>query len=446
MTLIELLVVMVIITTLVAAAIPLLSPPGDERVIREASRGVNTFLAGAQSRAVETGRPFGVALKKLSQDTLRLEDSAVCLEMYYVQQPAPYSGFDDAARVRIALDGTNGGGFVLGQPYQVRIQFVRLETNNTVNPAQGALNALPAGVSREIMPDSFFAPGDVIVVDGSEFVFIDDNGYETGLDSRGRYPADAGAPDGTLLATGPSNIHSTFSFVYDNWGNRVTGTPNPMNSPYWTEPLRFKLLRQPSPTSNQPYQLPTGAAIDLRASGFTIRSTNPANTTGEFAKPRLDVGAAAGVNNPIENNNPVYIMFSPEGSIDRVTYDRGASAWNADGTPATSYSATPFSEPVTDNVQLLVGVRENIPAPWIDFTAFTGTEQDLATEKAKINWLNLNSQWVAIGAQTGAVTTVPNAAVNPTLVDSSLSPLRRRAFEINSARALVRESAKAGGR
>ncbi|WP_197526943.1 pilus assembly FimT family protein [Pirellulimonas nuda] len=446
MTLVELLVVMVIITTLVAAAIPLLSPPGDERVIREAARGVNTFLAGAQSRAIETGRPFGVALKKLSQDTGRLEDSAVCLEMYYVQQPAPYSGFDDAARVRIALDVDNSGAFYANQPYQVRIQFVRLESSGAAN--------LPSGVSYEIMPDSFFGPGDVIVIDGAEFVFIDDNGNEGGLDSRGRYPATAGFPDGTLLARGPTNIHSAFSFVYDNQGVRVSVPPNPslppLEYPYWTEPLRFKLLRQPAPTSNQPYQLPTGAAIDLRASGFTVRiagnATNATVTNGEFAKPDLDTGTASQVNNPIENNNPVYLMFSPEGSVERVTYDLGASAWDTSGVPINNYSANPFSEPVTDNVHLLIGMRENSPAPWVDFTAFTGTEQDLASAKAKINWLNLNSEWVVIGAQTGAVTTVPNAAVNPTAINSSLSPLARRATEINAARALVRESAKAGGR
>ncbi len=442
MTLVELLVVMVIITTLVAAAIPLLSPPGDERVIREAARGVNTFLSGAQSRAIETGRPFGVALKKLSQDTGRFEDSAVCLEMYYVQQPAPYSGFDDAARVRIALDVDNSGAFYVNQPYQVRIQFVRLESSGA--------GALPPGVSYEIMPDSFFAPGDVIVIDGAEFVFIDTNQFEGGLDSRGRYPATAGTPDGTLLARGPTDIHSAFSFVYDNRGVRVSFPPDPtlpsLEYPYWTEPLRFKLLRQPAPTSNEPYQLPTGAAIDLRASGFTVRVADATTTNGEFAKPDLDVANPAGVGNPVENNLPVYIMFSPEGSIDRVIYDLGGPQRSMDGSITSAGVANPFSEPVTDNVHLLVGLRENIPAPWVDFLSFTGTEQDLAREKAKINWLNLNSEWVAIGAQTGAVTTVPNAAVNPTTASAALSPLQRRSAEINAARALVRESAKAGGR
>src|SRR3954451_1769112 len=69
MTLIELLVVVVIITTMVAAAIPLISPSNDDRRLREAARGLNTFITGAQTRAIANRRQFGVAIKRLSQDT-----------------------------------------------------------------------------------------------------------------------------------------------------------------------------------------------------------------------------------------------------------------------------------------------------------------------------------------------------------------------------------------
>ena len=69
MTLIELLVVVVIITTLVAAAIPLIAPSNDDRRLREAARGLNTFISVAQTRAIALAPPFGVAIKRLSQDT-----------------------------------------------------------------------------------------------------------------------------------------------------------------------------------------------------------------------------------------------------------------------------------------------------------------------------------------------------------------------------------------
>ncbi|MEN0110409.1 MAG: hypothetical protein AAF805_06760, partial [Planctomycetota bacterium] len=46
MTLVELLVVIVLVTILVTTAIPVLSPGGDTRKLREASRAINTYLAG----------------------------------------------------------------------------------------------------------------------------------------------------------------------------------------------------------------------------------------------------------------------------------------------------------------------------------------------------------------------------------------------------------------
>src|SRR4051812_12904246 len=89
MTLIELLIVIVIMTTVVAAAIPLMSPNNDDRRMREAARGLNTFITGAQTRAIASNRPFGFAIKRLSKETKRPDDRGVSLEVYYVEQPAP---------------------------------------------------------------------------------------------------------------------------------------------------------------------------------------------------------------------------------------------------------------------------------------------------------------------------------------------------------------------
>src|SRR5215213_10229850 len=103
MTLVELLVVIVILTTIVGAAIPLMSPSNDDRRLREAARTLNTYITGAQTRAIATKRPYGVAFKRLSQDTKRLEDNGVCLEVFYVEQQAPYAGFDANSRACVAL-------------------------------------------------------------------------------------------------------------------------------------------------------------------------------------------------------------------------------------------------------------------------------------------------------------------------------------------------------
>ena len=109
LTLIELLVVIAILAILLGAAIPVLSPASDARRIREASRGLNSFIAGAKVRAKETGRPFGIALKKLSQETGNADANGASLELYYVEEPPPYAGFDSNARVMLGTDAVSGG-------------------------------------------------------------------------------------------------------------------------------------------------------------------------------------------------------------------------------------------------------------------------------------------------------------------------------------------------
>jgi len=64
-TLVELLVVVMILLTLTAIALPALSPSITDRKIREASRGVSTFLSVARARAIRLGRPVGVQLRRL---------------------------------------------------------------------------------------------------------------------------------------------------------------------------------------------------------------------------------------------------------------------------------------------------------------------------------------------------------------------------------------------
>ncbi|MEM1305265.1 MAG: prepilin-type N-terminal cleavage/methylation domain-containing protein, partial [Planctomycetota bacterium] len=176
MTLIELLVVMAILSILVSSAIPVLSPAGDERRIREASRGVNAFLAGAQTRAIETGRPFGVMLRKLSQDTDRDADNGVCLELRYVEQPSPYAGFEDSSRVMVARSpyfdpaaddqSADTDPELLGRDDQgpIWLQFVAA-------PTAGATVFAP-GIATDLVPPKTLQPGDRIDVAGSTYELI----------------------------------------------------------------------------------------------------------------------------------------------------------------------------------------------------------------------------------------------------------------------------------
>src|SRR5690606_30858368 len=116
----------VLVTTLVTTVIPILSPGGDNKRLREASRNLNAYLQGAQARAIETGRPFGVAFQRLSADTDRGADNAVSIRAEYVEVPPHYSGVNPTSAVRIARNPNYNPA--AAPPYNVGtvwVQFVQ---------------------------------------------------------------------------------------------------------------------------------------------------------------------------------------------------------------------------------------------------------------------------------------------------------------------------------
>lgn len=81
LTLVELLMVIAVMTILMAVAIPLVRPAFEDRQLREAARLTNTFFAGAQARAAETGRPVGVWIEAMGDPTLPNARYAVRLHL-----------------------------------------------------------------------------------------------------------------------------------------------------------------------------------------------------------------------------------------------------------------------------------------------------------------------------------------------------------------------------
>lgn len=439
LTLIELLIVMSILVLLVTAAIPVLSPSSSERRLREASRGVNTFIAGAQARAVQSGRPFGVMLKKLSQETDDPEDSGVCLEMYYVEQPSPYAGFEDSSRVMICRPNLNGPG--------VWIYFVT--RGETIG------DRLPPGWDFDLLPPRVFQPGDRIVIGGVEYELTGasqgafSDGYFFTSIQRGvrSYYLTAEPVDGDPPAILPAfdnngNAIITVENLSGGATNRYTVVLKPPTrgeavAPYWSEPLLYKIHRLPTLTSAPPYQLPEGAAIDLRASGVDnifFHRAGADEAAAEQGQGNEDLTA---------NRSPVTIMFDPDGSISRAY-----ALVDQPGGDGDNQQDSLLAEPVTSSLYLLIGKRENIPAQ-VDFAGFAGTDAELQEAKATVNWLDGESRWVGIGGQSGVVSTSPVAFVNPVQVaaDNNNEPLiRRHDLEIRLARELAVQRAKEGGR
>ncbi len=436
MTLVELLVVIVIITTLVAAAIPLLSPANDDRREREASRQVNTFITGAQARAISLRRPVGVALKRLGSDTNTNsqkhtdptknfhDDNGVCLEMFYVEELPPYAGFDTNSRASVAIT-TNG-------------VLIRFETRGT----QFLQNqdGLPAGWDPDFFPEATIHPGDVIEISGTQYRMLAPAGATGEMVVDGttgcfKFNYNYSQRIAMLFAQPVNDSGQQINPRYDSAGFEIGAVASP-NAPYWTLPAPYKVLRQPTAMSDEPLQLPEGTAIDLRASGV--------GSSDYFYVP--------GIN---DNDQGVVIMFTPEGRVARVAYYHKY--------PPISQNDQPYDQPVAENIYLLVGRRDRVAPPAVasDPTLQSSTVNAATTDELRaklrgpINWLNGDSRWIVIGAQTGRVATIENAAVDlasvlqaPSKPFNTASPSTEemRCAQILAAREFTHEMAQVGGR
>ncbi|NQU25198.1 MAG: prepilin-type N-terminal cleavage/methylation domain-containing protein [Candidatus Nealsonbacteria bacterium] len=152
-----------------------------------------------------------------------------------------------------------------------------------------------------------------------------------------------------------------------------------------SDPVPYKIFRSPMKSYATPMQLPGNAAIDLQFSG----------SEDHF------LGAGLG--------GPIYIMFSPDGSVYRAYHDGNVHY-------------------VTEPIYLLVGRRDRIPEP-------TGSE---LTDEVLPNYQDTRNFWLTLSPQTGLVTTVEVAAGpnNTTGIPA----------DVQDSRSLAREAQSIGGR
>jgi hypothetical protein len=319
---------------------------------------------------------------------------------------------------------------------------------------------LPEGWDKDLFPPGTIRPHDIIEINGTRYELLSDphntnsnvrftdstTNVDTETDTGLNFYKDPNPTSGnnavTIMAQPVNNSGQQINPRYDNAGyslgpDREPSPPAPAKPlpPYWTLPAPYKVLRQPTPASDEPYQLPEGAAIDLRASGV--------GNGDYFYWPGMN-----------DNSENIVIMFAPEGRVSRVTYSQ---------LPLNSQTEPDmFDKPVVDNVYLLVGRRENIPAPdatnatadpTLNLAEWTKATTDEARDKLRkpINWLNGAAMWITIGSQTGRVVTEKNAFVDlaGVLADPS-SPLQStedmRAAQTIATREFTREMSQVGGR
>ena len=162
--------------------------------------------------------------------------------------------------------------------------------------------------------------------------------------------------------------------------------------------MPYQIIRRPGKSVAAGLQLPVRAVIDLEFSG----------TDDDL------IGAVS--------DQPVYIMFSPNGSLDRFYH------------PGHGGEVHPGTEPI----YLLVGKQERVPA---------GSAED-----GLANWQDVKNLWVTLNPQTGLVTTAENVPVDLTRLPAELIPPFNSSkpehlqWALRQARELARGGQSMGGR
>ena len=368
MTLIELLVVIVILTTLVAGVIPVLSPNNDVRKIRAAGRGLQSYITLAQARAARTGRPQGIGFRE------SLPESGVALEVFGWEVPPPFAGFSTESRVTVGLPLVglppmpipyNAGFFPQFDGFPLYQLELRL--------ADGAGTFDP-------IPPHTFRIGDALDIGGNQFLIID-----TPFNVGNLFPPAPGPDEIQYLGSAASpvvNVHA----IECVWINDSGQTLAPGLK-------KYKFKRQPATSSESPYQLPSGIVLDMQASvaeggatgGFPIDESFYTDRTG------LPVGAT-------RPTDTVGIMFSPTGAVDSL-YFNGNEIANA------------------SRIVLLLGRIENggldptLATPsWV--VTNPNDKNEVEKKQEEINWLNLDSRLLSIVTSSGRAVVSEMAFVN----------------------------------
>ncbi len=394
LTLIELMVVIVILMTLVGGVIPVLSPNNEARKIRDATRGLQTYIMQAQARAARTGRPTGIAFRETSAG------SGVALDVFQIEIPPPFTGFSSSSSAIVYLPPDE-------DDYKIRLGEGFGEKFN-----QNGGN---------VVPPFFVKLDDLIEVGSGLFQLGWTNRDELETDDNGvRWFVPTSVFESATLISG--SAPPTFALDYafkDNGKTRITTHPN-----------SYRIARQPVNTSESPYTLPAGVAIDMHASG-----TEGGSTPTLFA-----LHVALKKDGTIDPNSPpkqVGIMFSPSGGVDSVYYSNGKIFG-----PTSSGSSVP--SPITDasRVFLLLGRVENVVQNMRSSPSAISegaTDEQLAELQQRINWLNLDSRWIAFDTRSGRSVVTDN-----TFVDA------RRYFDLwgqlNVARQFARQMRSGNGR
>ncbi|MDP6442477.1 MAG: type II secretion system protein [Pirellulaceae bacterium] len=373
MTLVELLVVIGIGVILLAIVAPVFRNNVGEQKVRETTRMVQAYVAKAQATAAQTRRPVGVWLERLSNDvTVNAPGTLTCVQMFIAETPPPYTG--DLIDSTCMLRDMNYGQGIDGE---WGVANVDDDGNGSVDDfnERGWLDSddgdgMPETASFNTAIhqsfDSLVNVGDFIRFDHRSLFFTITN----------KTVISANEIDVTIF-------HPNTIWTASPAGPVWASPPAPQSA---TSLLSFQIYRRPERALAEPLNLPTGACIDLSASGF-------GNSGVEFS-----------AISPAIANGPILIMFTPSGAVSSV-----GGIGLASGPPQS-------------DIHLMIGTPDKVNPPNI----VAWDERDNPTnalttrnegEEALSNIMAGNeSRWVTIGHRNGMVGTTENFFVTPVMV------------------------------
>ena len=354
-TLVELLVVIFILLAITATAIPVVVPSLQERQMREASRLVTSYFAGARDQAMHRGRPVGVMIERFPGQ------SEMAFVLSEVEVPPPYAGDTTNARVTVKINGVTGDGSGMAVP----------------QPGKVVLEATPSP-SGTLTPQ-LLRVGDVMI--------IGNQGHRYRIFG----PTDPNDVERRITDPSVANpvgiwLELDLDVVYPA-GGTAFWAPLPWSTTP-SAPQPYKIIRTPKKTSRQPLVLPEGLCIDLQFSG---------DDDEFFVATDFDV-SSAGKQDP----TPVIVMFQPTGTVERIYHSK-------DDDPDPMVVKPVFKDHAPAGaIHFLLGQREKVP---VDGTSTNKSEEDT-------NLLTLGNRWITIDPQTGLVRSSPVASVDPMFANS----------------------------
>lgn len=408
LTLVELLIVIGILSLLAAVSLPNIRDIIRDQKFSRTAGVVQSYIAGAQAKAIGAGRPFGVVIERAGNDSAIRRSHSVRLS--YAYTPPPYAG--DLAGARAIV--TNNG-------------------NLAFNPADAWMLKAAAVQFLNGINDPVMGPGDSVGIGlvPRYFLIQSLNSLAASGESIGTTPPSNATEWPLIVLTGPAQAEVMQQYP--------VGTSLP-----------FRIIRQPTPSLTAPLELPEGMAIDLVFSGIGLSGD-------DFSPLAIDNRRFQSDGSTPVTNRYGSASYAPAGTptfspTELADYRSVTIMFDGTGAVSQVIFATPNNEPdVTcrlgnsvpgSNIFLLLGKLDGIypDAPFF------------VDDDSQSNLTDFESSWIVINRQTGEVAVSPlssfgvdgsGAIVNPVTGLVSAAPGATLQTKIQAAAALSRREAAA---